>query len=72
MLNLAQGTGVGEFVNLLDNAAKYSPPDTGITLRAARQSYGGSGRVIAVMQPHRYTRLAGLREEFATCFGSGD
>jgi UDP-N-acetylmuramate dehydrogenase len=41
-------------------------------LRAARQAYGGSGRVIAVMQPHRYTRLAALKNDFATCFVDAD
>jgi len=41
-------------------------------LRAARQAYGGAGRVIAVMQPHRYTRLSALKNEFAACFADAD
>jgi UDP-N-acetylmuramate--alanine ligase len=28
--------------------------------------------VIAVMQPHRYSRLASLKAEFAACFGDAD
>jgi UDP-N-acetylmuramate--alanine ligase len=28
--------------------------------------------VIAVMQPHRYTRLGALKDEFATCFFDAD
>jgi UDP-N-acetylmuramate--alanine ligase len=28
--------------------------------------------VIAVMQPHRYTRLSSLKNEFATCFADAD
>ncbi len=30
------------------------------------------GKVIAVMQPHRYTRLHDLMEEFCTCFNDAD
>ena len=37
-----------------------------------RSAYGGSGKVIAVMQPHRYSRLGALRDEFAGCFGDAD
>ena len=39
-------------------------------MRAARQAC--SGRVIAVHQPHRYSRLASLFEEFCTCFNDAD
>src|SRR5260370_1015546 len=50
----------------------HRPAEIAAVLRAARQAYGGSGRVIAVMQPHRYTRLAALKAEFATCFADAD
>ncbi|RZJ46570.1 MAG: UDP-N-acetylmuramate--L-alanine ligase, partial [Brevundimonas sp.] len=30
------------------------------------------GRVIAVVQPHRFTRLRDLMEEFSTCFSDAD
>ena len=39
-------------------------------LRAARES--AKGQVIAVMQPHRYTRLHDLFEQFCTCFNDAD
>lgn len=44
-------------------------------LKAARQvtqNAEGHGRVIAVVQPHRYTRLRDLMEEFSTCFSDAD
>ena len=39
-------------------------------LRAAREST--KGQVIAVVQPHRYTRLQSLFEQFSTCFNDAD
>ena len=39
-------------------------------LRAARDST--KGKVIAVVQPHRYSRLQSLFEEFCTCFNDAD
>ena len=39
-------------------------------LRAARES--AKGQVIAVMQPHRYTRLSALFEQFCSCFNDAD
>jgi UDP-N-acetylmuramate--alanine ligase len=39
-------------------------------LRAARESTGG--QVIAIVQPHRYTRLALLFEAFCSCFNDAD
>ena len=39
-------------------------------LRAAREST--KGQVIAVVQPHRYTRLKSLFESFSTCFNDAD
>jgi len=44
-------------------------------LKAARQVANrgeDSGRVIAVVQPHRYTRLRDLMEDFSTCFSDAD
>ena len=43
-----------------------SPPCCG--RRASRRK----GRVIAVVQPHRYTRLRDLFDEFCTCFNDAD
>ena len=39
-------------------------------LRAARSAT--AGRLIAVVQPHRYTRLKHLFAEFCTCFNEAD
>ena len=39
-------------------------------LKAAREST--NGKIIAVVQPHRFTRLQSLFEEFCTCFNDAD
>jgi UDP-N-acetylmuramate--alanine ligase len=39
-------------------------------LKAARGST--NGKIVAVVQPHRYTRLQSLFEEFCTCFNDAD
>jgi UDP-N-acetylmuramate--alanine ligase len=39
-------------------------------LAAARE--GAEGRVIAVMQPHRYTRLQALMDDFQNAFNDAD
>jgi len=39
-------------------------------LRGARAA--GNGRIIAVMQPHRYTRLHALFNEFSACLDDAD
>jgi UDP-N-acetylmuramate--alanine ligase len=48
----------------------HHPVEIAAVLRAARAST--SGQVIAVVQPHRYTRLSALFEQFATCFNDAD
>ncbi len=64
-------TGEAHGITVIDDYGHH-PVEIAAVLRAARQAYGGSGRVIAVMQPHRYSRLAGLRNDFATCFSDAD
>lgn len=51
----------------------HHPVEIAATLKAARdvQDTRG-GRVIAVVQPHRYTRLRDLFEQFTTCFSDAD
>ena len=49
----------------------HHPVEITAVLKAARQQ-AGEGRVIAVVQPHRYTRLHDLFEEFSTCFNDAD
>jgi UDP-N-acetylmuramate--alanine ligase len=48
----------------------HHPVEIAAALSAAREST--RGQVIAVMQPHRYTRLASLFEPFSTCFNDAD
>jgi UDP-N-acetylmuramate--alanine ligase len=43
----------------------HHPTEIATTLDAAKQVY--RGRVVAVIQPHRFTRLRDLMEEFAGC-----
>jgi UDP-N-acetylmuramate--alanine ligase len=64
-------TGEAHGITVIDDYGHH-PVEIAAVLRAARQAYGGSGRVIAVMQPHRYTRLASLKAEFAACFADAD
>src|SRR5690606_20138558 len=48
----------------------HHPVEIRSVLAAARQAC--KGRVIAVVQPHRYTRLANLFDDFAACFDEAD
>jgi UDP-N-acetylmuramate--alanine ligase len=48
----------------------HHPVEIRAVLAAARES--ATGRVIAVAQPHRYTRLASLMDEFAQAFNDAD
>jgi len=51
----------------------HHPVEIQAVLKAARQAVAGTdGRVIAVVQPHRYTRLSSLFNEFCTCFNEAD
>ena len=52
----------------------HHPVEIAAVLKAARQAvsdYEGA-RVIAVHQPHRYTRLSSLFDDFCTCFNDAD
>jgi UDP-N-acetylmuramate--alanine ligase len=62
-------TGEWNGVTIFDDYAHH-PVEIGAVLRAARAST--KGQVIAVMQPHRYTRLQSLFDQFATCFNDAD
>jgi UDP-N-acetylmuramate--alanine ligase len=48
----------------------HHPVEIAAVLAAAREAY--RGRVIAIVQPHRYTRLQSLFEGFSTCFNDAD
>jgi UDP-N-acetylmuramate--alanine ligase len=62
-------TGEWNGVQIFDDYGHH-PVEIKAVLRAAREAC--KGRVIAVHQPHRYTRLASLFEEFAACFNDAD
>jgi UDP-N-acetylmuramate--alanine ligase len=64
-------TRVGEWqgIAVYDDYAHH-PVEIAAVLRAAR--IGGNGRIIAVMQPHRYTRLQALFNEFSACLDDAD
>ena len=64
-------TKVGEVngVTIIDDYGHH-PVEIAAVLKAARQA--SEGRVIAVHQPHRYTRLSSLFEDFCACFNDAD
>jgi UDP-N-acetylmuramate--alanine ligase len=69
-------TKVGEVlggVTIIDDYGHH-PVEIAAVLKAARQAIQGrnGARIIAVHQPHRYTRLHSLFEEFCTCFNEAD
>lgn len=63
---------VGEFdgISIYDDYAHH-PTEIKATLSAAKTSFK-SKNIIAVFQPHRYTRLQNLWEEFLKSFGDVD
>jgi UDP-N-acetylmuramate--alanine ligase len=62
-------TGEAGGVTVIDDYGHH-PVEIAAVLRAARAAT--QGKVIAVVQPHRYSRLANLFEEFCTCFNDAD
>jgi UDP-N-acetylmuramate--alanine ligase len=62
-------TGVAGGVRIIDDYGHH-PVEIGSALKAARAVT--EGRVIAVVQPHRYTRLRDLFDEFCHCFNDAD
>jgi len=59
----------GGSVTIIDDYGHH-PVEIRAVLAAARE--GAEGRVIAVVQPHRYSRLGSLMEEFQTAFNDAD
>ena len=66
-------TRVGEAggVTVIDDYGHH-PVEIAATIAAARQAVAPGARVIAVHQPHRYTRLSSLFDQFAACFDGAD
>jgi UDP-N-acetylmuramate--alanine ligase len=57
-------TGEAGGITVIDDYGHH-PVEIAAVLKAARQA--GARDVVAVVQPHRFTRLASLFEEFCTC-----
>ena len=62
-------TGTARGVRVIDDYGHH-PVEIASVLKAARAVTGG--RVVAVVQPHRYSRLHDLFEEFCGCFNDAD
>src|SRR5215207_8870537 len=62
-------TGTWNGIPIIDDYGHH-PVEIAAVFRAARES--NAGQVIAVVQPHRYSRLASLFESFCTCFNDAD
>ena len=66
-------TGSWKGVEIYDDYAHH-PVEITAVLKAARQAVRGnrSSRVIAIKQPHRYSRLEELFDGFTSCFNDAD
>ena len=66
-------TGSWNGVEVFDDYAHH-PVEISAVLKAARTAVrsAGKGKVIAVKQPHRYTRLESLFDEFSSCFNDAN
>jgi UDP-N-acetylmuramate--alanine ligase len=62
-------TGEWNGVTVIDDYGHH-PVEIAAVLKAARESHGG--KIIAVVQPHRFPRLQSLFEELCNCFNDAD
>jgi len=62
-------TGEVAGITVIDDYGHH-PVEITAVLGAARSAY--AGRIVAVVQPHRYSRLRDLFEDFCTCFNDAD
>jgi UDP-N-acetylmuramate--alanine ligase len=62
-------TGIAHGVRVIDDYGHH-PVEIAAVLAAARGA--ASGRVVAVVQPHRYSRLRDLFADFSACFDDAD
>jgi UDP-N-acetylmuramate--alanine ligase len=62
-------TGTWNGVDIFDDYGHH-PVEIAAVLKAARSV--AAGRVVAVVQPHRYTRLRDLFDQFCFCFNDAD
>ena len=63
--------GVANGVTVIDDYGHH-PVEIRAVLSAARSIVKDQNRIIAVVQPHRYSRLESLMDEFAACFTDAD
>lgn len=65
-------TGESNGITIIDDYGHH-PVEITAVLKATRTAVENTGgKVIAVMQPHRYSRLSDLFEEFCTCFNDAN
>ncbi len=65
-------TGETNGITVIDDYGHH-PVEIACVLKAARGALTETGgRIVAVVQPHRYTRLQSLFEEFCTCMNDAD
>jgi len=64
-----QRLGEARGISVIDDYAHH-PTEIRAVLAAARE--GAEGRVIAVMQPHRFSRLSDLMDDFQNAFNDAD
>ena len=65
-------TGSWNDITVVDDYGHH-PVEITAVLRAARQRVAGTGgKIHAIHQPHRFTRLKDLFEDFCTCFNEAD
>ena len=62
-------TGEVDGITIIDDYGHH-PVEIAAVLKTARAA--AKGQVIAVVQPHRFTRLRDLFEDFCTCFNDAD
>jgi UDP-N-acetylmuramate--alanine ligase len=64
-------TGETNGISIIDDYGHH-PVEIAAVLAAAKTARQAGGRTIAVVQPHRYSRLASLFNEFCSCFNDAD
>lgn len=64
-------TGIVNNIRIIDDYGHH-PVEIAAVLKAARGTLQGSARVIAVVQPHKYSRVHDLFDDFCTCFNDAD
>lgn len=65
-------TGVSHSITVVDDYGHH-PVEIEAVLSAGRQAQAeNKGRIVAVVQPHRYSRVNNLMNDFASCFSKAD